>query len=281
LHLPKNAGIRAAMLAVCFVTPAGVSASASTPGAGTDASTQDLAKKLANPVSDLVSIPFQYNWENGVGPDNDLRTILNIQPVVPFSLTPRWNLIGRWIAPYVSQPAFLGSSSGLGDIVFSTFLSPVENPALVWGVGPVLSLPMTTDPALGAGKWSAGPTGVLLKISGPWLYGVLANQLWSFASTSDVERSEVSQAFVQPFLAYCTPGGVTYTLQSESTANWQADDDADIWTIPINLQVSKVTKLGPFPFSVLGGAGVFVASPEGGPDWKLRAMFVLLLPRGS
>lgn len=28
----------------------------------------ELAKKLSNPISDLVSAPFQFNWEQNVGP---------------------------------------------------------------------------------------------------------------------------------------------------------------------------------------------------------------------
>jgi hypothetical protein len=95
---------------------------------------------------------------------------------------------------------------------------------------------------------------------------------------SERARVAVNQGFFQPFIAWTRPSGVTLALQSESTANWNAPNDADRWTIPINATVSKVTTLGPFPFSVLGGAGVYVASPDNGPDWKLRAAFTLILP---
>ena len=273
-NLPKIVDTLTTFLVVCCIAPASLMAQA-----GTQPESQELAKKLANPVSDLVSVPFQYNWENGIGPDDDLRTILNIQPVVPFSLSENWNVIGRWIAPYVSQPVFLGSTSGFSDIVFSMFFSPAKTSSLVWGVGPVLTLPTTTDPTLGSGKWSAGPTAVVLKISGPWVYGMLANQLWSFAATSDKDRSDVNQGFFQPFLSYCWPSGITFTLQSETTANWHASKDSDIWTVPINVAMSKLTKFGPFPFSIQVGAGAYVAAPDSGPEWKLRAAFVLLLPR--
>jgi hypothetical protein len=241
---------------------------------------QELAKKLANPVSDLVSVPFQFNWENKVGPDDDgMRMVLNIQPVVPISLSEKWNLIGRWIMPYVAQPEALGSSTGFGDVVFSSFFSPAGEPTLTWGIGPVLTLPLSTDPTLGSGKWAAGPTGVVIRIQGPWVYGILANQVWSFADASSDDRADVNQAFIQPFLGYVTPGGVTYTLNSESTANWEAKGDGETWTVPIHFLVSKLTKFGPFPFSVQAGVGVYVAAPKDGPDWKLRTNFVVLLPR--
>ena len=241
---------------------------------------QELAKKLANPVSDLVSIPFQFNWENKVGPDDDgMRMVLNLQPVVPISLSEKWNLIGRWIMPYVAQPEALGSSTGFGDVVFSSFFSPAGEPTLTWGIGPVLTLPLSTDPTLGSGKWAAGPTGVVLRIQGPWVYGILVNQVWSFADASSDDRADVNQGFFQPFLGYVTRGGVTYTLNSESTANWDADGEDETWTVPINFLVSKLTKFGPLPFSVQAGFGTYVAAPEDGPDWKLRTNFVILLPR--
>jgi len=236
---------------------------------------QDVAKKLSNPVSDIVSVPLQFNWVNGNGPQQDLRFVMNFQPVVPFAISEKWNLIGRWIMPYESQPASLGSASGLGDITASAFFSPRASTGLLWGAGPVFILPTTSDPALGTGKWSAGPTAVVLKQTGPWSYGMLWNQLWSFANTSTVERPDVNRGFFQPFLAHVSHSGVTVTLQSEATANWTA---SDVWTIPINAQVSKVTRFGPFPLSIAGGFGIYVVKPDGGPDWQLRATFTLVLP---
>lgn len=142
-----------------------------------------------------------------------------------------------------------------------------------------MTLPLSTDPTLGSGKWSAGPTGVVLKIQGPWVYGLLVNQLWSFADASSDHRASVNQAFVQPFLGYVTKTGVTYTLNSESTANRNAEGSGETWTVPINVLVSKLTKFGPFPFSAQVGVGSYIATPDAGPEWKLRTNFVLLLPR--
>ena len=77
----------------------------------------ELAKKLANPISDLVSVPFQFNWEQGVGPEDQTRFILNIQPVMPFALNEALNLIARVITPLVSQPAlFAGGSPTFGFV---------------------------------------------------------------------------------------------------------------------------------------------------------------------
>ena len=244
------------------------------------ATDEELAKQLSNPVADLVSVPLQFNWDQGVGPDESTRFILNIQPVVPFAISKKWNLIGRWIMPYVGQPVlFTGgeSVSGFSDILFSSFFSPREVKRAIWGVGPVLSLPTSTDPLLGSGKWSAGPTFVILKQSGRWTYGALANQLWSFADATDDPRSDVNQTYLQPFVAHGWKDGTTLTVSSETTANWEAASGEE-WTVPLIVMYSKVTHFGPFPFSVGAAAGYYVETPDGGPDWKLRAIFTLILP---
>jgi hypothetical protein len=275
----KNGTWMVAALGALVVTGS-VLAQEEKPGAAPSA--EELGKQLSNPIADLVSIPLQLNWEEGVGPDNDLRFIMNFQPVVPFHITPNWNLIGRMIVPYVTQPALTPggpTASGTGDIVASAFFSPVHaKNGLTWGVGPVFNLPTTTNPLLGSGQWGIGPTFVILKQQGPWTYGGLVNQIWGIADTGNVPRTDLNQMFIQPFCAFTTPHAVTYTIQSETTANWEASG-GDRWNIPINVLVSKVTKLGPFPFSIGGGAGYFVDSPDGtGANWKLRAFFTLILP---
>jgi hypothetical protein len=273
--MPTRQLFLSGVLVLCAVGPAMAQGQ---PGSGGDA--ENVAKQLANPIANLVSIPLQFNWEEGVGPNDDLRTVVNFQPVVPFSLNEDWNVIGRMILPFLSQPSLVSggsSTSGVGDMLFSLFFSPVKSDAAIWGVGPVVALPMTTDPFLGSGKWSAGPTGVVLKQSGQWTYGALVNHLWSFADTGDIERNDVNQSYLQPFVAYTTKNAVTFNVSSESSANWEAASGE--WTVPINIAVSKVTKLGPFPFSFSAGMGVFIERPEGAPEWKLRFTATLILPR--
>src|SRR6185369_12752495 len=118
-----------------------------------------------------------------------------------------------------------------------------------WAVGPVFNLPTTSDPALGSGKWGIGPTAIALWSTPHWTYGALVNHLWGLVDTGNVDRGNVSQTFLQPFLARHLPRAMTLTLSSESTYNWHAAG-SEAWTVPVNLVVSKVTRLGPFPFSV-------------------------------
>ena len=248
------------------------------PKPGVAAESADLAKKLSNPISDLVSVPFQFNWEQNVGPGKQTRFILNVQPVMPFAMNKDWNLIARVIVPLVSQPALSENTAptfGVSDVQTSFFFSPSKASGFTWGVGPAFSLPSTSEPTLGSGKWSVGPTVVVLKQTGPWTYGALWNQVWSFSG--DPSRADVNQMFFQPFLAYQATHTVTLTVQSESTANWEADDHE--WTVPINVLVGKLSSFGVFPASYQMGVGFFPAHPETGPSWKIRGAIVILLPR--
>jgi len=271
-------GSRISLRSVAFVALLSLAARAQQPAAAQES--QDLAKQLSNPIASLVSVPFQFNWEQNVGPSKLTRFVLNVQPVMPFSMNANVNLIVRLIAPFISQPPLTQSGAatfGMGDITTSFFVSPSKSAKLIWGAGPVIVLPSTSDPALGSGKWSLGPTIVALKQAGELTVGALWNQTWSFAG--DDNRADVNQMFLQPFLSYQATHTVTLTVQSEMTANWDAPNDDDTWTIPINVVVSKLATFGPFPASYQAGLGVFPVHPDIGPTWKLRTAIVLLFPR--
>jgi hypothetical protein len=239
----------------------------------------ELAKKVQNPVSDLISVPFQHNFNFGVGPGDDLQYILNIQPVVPFRLPEDWNLITRTILPLVYQPEVapgVGDEFGLGDIQMSLFFSPAKPGAVIWGIGPVLQFPTATEEVLGTGKWGIGPTAVGLMIRGPWVVGGLINNLWSFASEGN--REDVNQMLIQPFLNYNFPGGWFLTSSPIITANWEADSN-DRWTVPVGGGVGKVHRIGNLPVNLQLAGFYNVERPDNGPDWSLRFQFALLFPK--
>jgi hypothetical protein len=239
-----------------------------------------LAKQLSNPVAALISVPFQSNWDRNIGPvDDGRRYTLNFQPVVPMSISQDWNLISRTILPVIDQDNIFpgaGSQFGLGDTVQSLFFSPKASTAggLIWGVGPVFLLPTATDDLLGTGKWGAGPTGVVLTQQGPWTVGALANHIWSFAGSSD--RPGVNSTFLQPFLAYTTPSAWTFTLQTESTYDWESRQ----WSVPIGTFVAKVTKIGGQLVQFQAGPRYYAASTPSGPEgWGFRFNVILLFPK--
>jgi len=271
----------AALLLLLAVPGSAQQAPAAAPPAASAAATDAaaLAKQLSNPVASLVSVPFQSNWDFGVGPEEKERYLLNFQPVMPFSLNDDWNLIARVIVPLLSQPPLVAGAQptfGISDIVTSAFLSPAKPGAFIWGVGPAFLLPATSDPFLGSGRWGAGPTGVILKQSGPLTYGALVNHIWSFGG--DSSRADVNSTLLQPFFSYGTRSGYTFTLQTEATANWEAAS-GEQWTVPLLFLASKVARLGKRPISFAFGAGPYLEKPEGGPDWKFRAAVTLLFPK--
>lgn len=266
-------------LRIGLVTVVSLGAAAVSPAqdAGS-ASAEDLAKQLANPVASLVSVPFQANWEYQVGPEERTRFLMNFQPVMPFTLNENWNLIARVIVPVVSQPPLVAGAEptfGIGDLVTSFFVSPARG-SLVWGVGPVALLPVSADPFIGSERWGAGPTAVVLKQLGPVTIGALANHIWSYGGNAD--RNRVNATFLQPFFSYSAKSGLSLSLNTEASGNWEAPS-GERWTVPINVVLGKVTRLGARPISVQLGAGYFVERPEGAPRWKLRAAITLLFPK--
>ena len=239
-----------------------------------------LAQELTNPLADLMTIPIQMNFDDNYGVDDaGSKITTNIQPVVPFEIGKDWNLITRTIIPLVHQDEVVpgtGTQSGLGDINLQLFLSPktTTSSGLIWGAGAVLYLPTATDSLIGAKKWGAGPTGVVLKIDGPWTYGGLANHVWSLAGNSD--RPDINNTFMQPFVAFTWPSAWTLSLQSESSYNWEVEK----WSIPVNTAISKLVHFGRLPVSLQAGAGYWFETPESGPEeWRFRLQANFVLPK--
>ncbi|WP_193215105.1 transporter [Luteolibacter marinus] len=237
----------------------------------------DLAKQLSNPVASLISVPVQSNLDFGLGPGGGTKWTTNIQPVIPFDLNEDWNVISRTILPVVDQQgiAFGGATDafGLGDILQSLFFSPKDPEPFIWGIGPAFLFPTATDSLLGGNKWAAGPTAVVLKQQGGWTYGALANHLWDFAGSGD---KSVNATFVQPFVSYTTAKATSFTLNLETTYNWQTSD----WNVPANFLVSQLLKIGDQPIQVFAGARYYLETPDGGPEWGLRFGFTFLFPTG-
>jgi len=246
-------------------------------------SAEELAKLAQNPVGNLVSVPFQDNTNFNVGPQDDrTQNVLNIQPVIPFSLNQNWNLITRTIVPLIWQPEFApsqGTTFGLGDIQLSTFVSP-SNPSpsgLIWGAGAVVQMPTDTN-GLGNKNWGLGPTAVALHLQkgDPWVYGALANNVWSLSN--DGRGGSYNNFLLQPFVNYNFPQGFYLTSAPIVTANWEIDND-DRWTVPLGGGVGKIFHLGRLPVNTQLSAYYNVVTPDDGADWSTRFQVQFMFPK--
>lgn len=238
----------------------------------------ELAKKLSNPISSLISVPFQNNTDYGIGDANGTRNTMNIQPVVPISISPKLNLITRVIIPVITQYNITGignKENGISDAVLSGFISPKESKnGITWGAGPVFLLPTGTDDFLSTRKFGVGPTAVALKQVNGWTVGALVNQIWSVAG--DEDRSDISQMFLQPFFVYNWKSGAGLGGNFELTQNWEAETTV-LWFNPV---LSGVTALGSQKVQLAIGPRFNLEAPDGArADWGWRAVVIFLFPK--
>jgi hypothetical protein len=244
----------------------------------------DLRSAVQNPISSLISLPFKLSYEAGA--ETGDGTVLNVNPVVPITVG-NWNLVnralipvGRLDGPIVSEgnpsPAPGGSASGLGDINYSVYFSPVKYDKIIWGLGPSLTIPTASEDQLGSGKWSAGVTGVTLTQPDWGTWGMLGRQLWSFAGDSD--RKDVSQLLIQPFANYNLDKGWFLLTDLLITANWEADSN-NRWTVPLGGGFGRVFKIGNQPINARLEAYYNVERPTGAPEWVSLFTWQFLFPK--
>src|SRR5271170_2927949 len=265
-------------------------ATEATPAAATN--TDALRNAAQNPVANLISVPVQENWNFGIGPADRTQNILNIQPVIPLSVGKNWNLITRWIMPIVYQPLPIPPDPavqqtgvyGLGDLNPTFFLSPKKS-KVIWGVGPTFVFPTATNTTyLGQGKFSLGPSVVVLVQPKPWTIGFLANNLWSVAGQSDfnsagaVNKPPVNQFLLQWFVNYNMKKGWYLTTSPIVTANWRAPGGS-VWTVPWGGGVGRIMKVGFQPVNITAQFYANPTRPANTSPWGMRLQFVLLFPK--
>jgi len=246
---------------------------------------EDLAAKTQNPVGAMYSLPFKFTFDYGA--NNGDATFLNIQPVIPITVG-NWNLINRVIMPLIDLPGPVSGTpeipnpvqgdgaSGLGDINYSVFVSPAEPGKVIWGIGPSIMLDTASSDQLGSGKWSAGPTAVVLIQPKPWTMGLLGRQIWDFAGDSD--RNSVNQLLLEPFINYNLDKGWYLITDMILTANWQADS-SNRWTIPLGGGAGKMFAIGSQKMNTKLEAYYNVEKPTGAPDWSMSWTLQFLFPR--
>ena len=272
-------GAMAAALALTLAPAANGGMDLDTDGGDGGTNLQSLVTAALNPVSKMMKVPFQNDFDFDVGPNKVTQYTLNIEPIVPFTLNEDWNLITRTVIPIISQPSAgsgMAGMAGLGDINPSIFLSPAaKGRHQFWGIGPTFTFPTGTSPQLTSGQWSLGPSVVYLATPGPWMIGAFANQQWSVGGWSD---RNVNSTYIQPMLIYHLPKGWYLTSIPVITANWEADS-GNRWTVPVGGGAGKIVKLGRLPLNLQLQVFYNVERPDNGPDWQLRFQILLLFPK--
>jgi hypothetical protein len=115
---------------------------------------------------------------------------------------------------------------------------------------------------------------VVLKQSGPWSVGILANHLWSVAGDDD--RNDVNATYLQPFVSYVTKTQTTIGLNTESTYDWENEQ----WSVPVVGQVAQLIKIGPQILQLAVAAKYWAESPDDGPEgWGFRVQLTFLFPK--
>jgi hypothetical protein len=271
--------LRSIALVVCLVVTviatahAQTPATASPPGQDVDA----LAKATQNPVADLTAVPLQFNFNTGGDYGAHTGMTLNFQPVIPFTVNASWKVIARTVVPIDSFPSGDETrQSGIGDIQEQLYFTPATPGKIIWGVGPMLSLPTATLPAAETGSWAIGPGAVVVKNAGPWVLGGLIQQFWTFADNGG--DPEIDLFVVQPFINYNFGRGWALAFAPLMTANWNASS-GDEWTVPLGLGLSRTTVFNGRPMSLSAQYYYNVARPEGASSQQLRFLVSFLYPR--
>ncbi|MBN9019160.1 MAG: transporter [Rhizobiales bacterium] len=275
----SRAGILALVATSVLSVPAWAQ-SVREPIVGDDAAKEsdtELAKKIQNPVGDLISLPFQYNANFGYGPNKGTQSVLNIQPVVPLHLNEDWNVITRTILPVVWNPDMApqaSATSGTAPTSFTAFLSPSRDTnGWLWGAGIVVQAPTVSNVALGSTVWGSGPSAVLVYSGGPWVAGALVNNIWSFGGTGGASGTSYSTFLANPFVSYNFDDGWYAFSSPNVTANWKLDGQK--WTVPVGGGAGRVFHIGSQPVDISLSAYYNMVKPQDGADWQLSSQLTL------
>ena len=242
-------------------------------------STQDLAKLVQNPLASAIMLPFANETNFPQGPYGEAGNILQIQPVLPFSLNKDWNVVTRTTIPVMSQVRLSPSDPsefGIGDLVPIIALTPANPGDLIWGVGPTFSLPTATSRNLGTRQWAAGPAAIMLVQPDPWAFGLLLTQHWSLAAAG--AAAPMNRTAAQIFIVYNLDDGWFLNYSPIFTADWSARS-RDRWTVPVGGKVGRVFELGGQAMSASAGIYYNVVHPGDGPEWQARVGLTLIFPQ--
>jgi len=235
-----------------------------------------LAKQTQNPVGDIISLPFQFNFNTGGGLADETYFNLNFQPVIPIHLSHSVTLISRTIVPFNSFPGPSATRfTGVGDIQQQLFFTPAKPGKIIWGIGPVFSFPTATAEPAKSGTWAAGGGAVVLAMPGPWVIGALVSQFSPLTDANGPPRTNLLT--FQYFINYNFGKGWALGTAPLMTANWDATGN-DRWTVPIGMSISRTLVFNKQPMSLGFQYYRNLQRPDSAPSSQLKFVLALIFP---
>jgi len=223
---------------------------------------QDLSKvagKLNDPTSSIwaLQVEFDLNISKGSVTDGDYKYggTAEIQPVMPFLVTPKLGLITRPVIPIVFAaqiPVSDGaggfdfhSQGGLGDISIPFLLNPkLDLGGFSFALGPDITIPTATDKAIGSGRWGMGPTALALWKNEKITTGALMEYYFDIGGKDS--RAKAEKMTILYFAYYMFPGALQVGMNPVITYDNKATD-GNKWNIPIGITVGKTIRVGHMP----------------------------------
>jgi hypothetical protein len=239
----------------------------------------DIAKKLANPIANMISVPFQYEFSRGLGKNQggSEQTLL-FQPVAPFNLGGGDVFIVRPIVAGVRETSIEGptgkpySGYGIASVTLESFYAPNTNSSWIWGIGPYAQSPSGNSGHFGSQQTGAGVTAVVLNRDGPWTYGALAYQSWNMGGNPTYGTQ--NNLYGQPFVTYTTKEAWSFSANMEASYNYDAHRTSN----PLYVGASKLMVIDGVPFSFGAGPIYYLSNTPGGPSgWGARATATLVI----
>lgn len=297
MYVAKCAFAAASIAAMLFLSVPARAQEASPPMPTTEATNapgglspeqlEAIQKQAQNPIADQGLVPFQSNFDYGVGPYSRFLYDMQIQPVVPVYLTSKMNLVLRGVIPAIDSPSEAppqfcvspsgcGSTFGIGDTQLQMYFAPQAHPGgVLWGAGPLITAPTGTPSTLGAGKWDGGIDAVGLLMPGHWVLGLVATQQWSFAGRQYLPST--NSFLSQLFINYILRGGWSINISPVITANWSAAGNQK-WTVPVGGGVVYTHPVMGQIMSFQLGYYTNVRKPLFAPQTDIRFQWALIFP---
>ena len=266
-------------LAVTLPTAVFAQEGAASAGAAGSIDKVGIAKKLANPSANMISVPLQYEFSRGVGANQggSEQTLL-FQPVMPFDLGGGDTFIVRPIVAGAREVSVQNASGqsfsgyGVASVTLESFYAPNTNSSWIWGIGPYAVLPVSNSGKFGSQQTGAGLTAVVLNRAGPWTYGALAYQSWGVSGNTSFGTQ--NNLYGQPFIAYTTKDAWTYTANMEALYNYDVRRTSN----PLYVGASKLVVFDGVPFQFGAGPMYYVSNTPGGPSgWGARATATVVI----